>query len=234
MAPLFGFSEEVFNSVRHIDRFSKEDFKHPSQSLKEIIFKHRLTDDVGITLTHKHMDIRDNEIIVGSYDPSNNKVVLTYRARTAEDDEDLMKTHVPFQFIFGADFGWMPVAFWDIRSEGSSVIKGKLERMLENPTFLSDISAELQSQLTEGIANYGVCLLFHALIQGHETGLLETTDTDERTQWFRVAASVPVDESFNAVSTIWHWNPELTEDDCVSVCHLDRWSHDHNSSHMRR
>jgi len=223
MAPTFTkFSEEVFNSVRHIDGLPHDEFKDPSEDFKKLVYAHNLTDVVGITLTHKHMDIRENEVIVGSFDSVNNKVVITYRAITA-DDGDLTEDWIPFQFVYGANFGWMPVAYWDVRSSGSAVMKAKFDK-IKGSTFLSDLSTILQNQETGGIANFGICLLFHSLIEGHETGLVETTDTHERTQWFRVEASLAASQ-FSKVTTIWHWNPELFEDNCVVGCLTSGGSH---------
>lgn len=229
MATLVNFSEEVFNSVRHIDGLQKEEFKLPCKSLKQLVFNHNLMDVVGITLTHKHMDIRANEVIVGSYDSADNKVVLTYRA-IAADDVQLMQNWIPFQFVYGADFGWMPVAYWDVCSVGSAAMKDKYDK-IKASTFLSDLSTILQTEMTVGIANYGICLLFHSLIIGHDTGLIETTDTRERTQWFRVESSIPASQC-SKVTTIWHWNQELFEDVCKrTVCVYDPDQEYHMSIH---
>mmetsp|Transcript_16558 Transcript_16558/g.36708 ORF Transcript_16558/g.36708 Transcript_16558/m.36708 type:complete len:239 (-) Transcript_16558:287-1003(-) len=217
MATLISFSEDVFNSVRHIDGLAKEEFKDPAESLKQLVFQHDLRHVVGITLTHKHIGIRQDEVIVGSYDSASNKVVLTYRAITPEDG-DLMQTWIPFQFVYGVDFGWMPVAYWDVRSEGSAMMREKFEKVKDS-TFLADLSTLLQSQLTGGIANYGMCLLFQSMIEGHETGLMETTNGHERTQWFRAAASVTMPPDSTALPTIWHWNNGTTTEDICLNCY---------------
>jgi hypothetical protein len=233
---LLHFSTELFNNLPHIDTLTLETNHTPSEQLKNVIKCHNLLDAVAITLTHKHFDLNPNEIVVGSYNADENKIVMDFRSISPESSEDVFQMLIPFQFVFSFSRGWMPVAFWDINS-GGDIMSTRLQRVLLSD-FLESYSTVLKSLQDKDhgdFAEYGVSLIFQSFVQGYESGLLETTDDIARNQWFRVQNTVKVPDSSESVTTIWHWNVNsdtLMEDECRSTCIVDRWSHDHNSTHF--
>lgn len=235
------FNTELFNALPHIDKLRHDEETQLRryafvQTAKELVKQHALMSAVGITLTHKHLDIEQNEIILGSYDEAENKIATTW---CTPDEETQRPFLFPFQFVFHLKKGWVPVAYWDVRAPGGLEMKDKVERLLNATAFLEEFASHLVSfqhaDDSSEFAPFGLTAIFHTLVKGYGDrglGLVETTNLSMRNQLF----GIPNDEVLNdpancVVDTIWHWKESADkskEYECASACIVDRWSHDHN------
>jgi hypothetical protein len=223
------FCSQLFNEIPHVDTLDHS-IVHEDRlpALKAIIKEFDLLDCVAITLTHKHIDVNEDEIIVGSF--AVDKIIMNWESKVGTED------FVPFQFVYNSASGWMPVAFWNPTSAGyaeSILPKFAKVEAVAGP-FFEKMAQALRGVTTGGFAAYGISLIFQQLVDDSNTGLLETTDSKAKNQWFR---KVPenVDANYNTMSTIWYWlkNPEDgAEDQCRVVCNYHQWTSEHRSNHQ--
>ena len=227
----------LFNALPHIDHLPRclqnghRGLGEPGPELKACIKSHGLLFDVAITLTHKHIDLQEGDIIIGSYDPIENRVIMSFRPLDSEADSELIAHLVPFQWVYSQVHKWIPVAYWDSRADHGDVILERFRRMVATP-LLEDFSKTMSETLSpaamfvhgangQEFAKFGVSLVFQTAVRGHEQGLMETTSDTERNQWFRLTSAVPLGEGANIETTIWHWkhNSDTTmEDQCDTDC----------------
>jgi len=244
------FQSALFNALPHIDHLTQEGIEEgrislgkPGPDLKTSIKSHGLLYDVAITLTHKHIDLQEKDLIIGSYDAEENKIVMNFRSLDAEADSDLLTSLIPFQFVYSREHKWIPVAYWDSRAAYGDMMLERYQRMAATP-FLEDFAKTMTETIPPAVAfvagangqefaKFGVSLVFQTAVRGHEEGLLETTSNVDRNQWFRERSTLT--EGDSVMTTIWYWkhnSDSNMEDDCRTVCNYDRWSHDHNQSHF--
>ena len=230
----------LFNALPHIDHLPRclqnghRGLGEPGPELKACIKSHGLLSDVAITLTHKHIDLQVGDIIIGSYDPTENKVIMSFRPLDSKADSELIAHLIPFQFVYSKVHKWIPVAYWDSRADHGDVILERFRRMVVTP-FLEDFSKTIIETLSpaamfvrgangQEFAKFGVSLVFQTAVHGHEGGLVESTSVAMRNQWFRLTSAVPFREleGANIETTIWHWKHNSNtdvEDGCPTYCH---------------
>jgi hypothetical protein len=234
----------LFNALPHIDHLPRclqnghRGLGEPGPELKACIKSHGLLFDVAITLTHKHIDLQDGDVIIGSYDPTENKVIMSFRPLDSKADSELIAHLIPFQFVYSQVHKWIPVAYWDSRADHGDVILERFRRMVATP-LLEDFSKTMSETLSpaamfvhgangQNFAKFGVSLVFQTAVRGYEQSLVETTSATERNQWFRLTSAVPFGEGANIETTIWHWkhNPGTQmEDRCIANCYDDGKKH---------
>lgn len=237
------FSADTFNSLPHVDNLPhKEESQRAREAclngLKSVIYRHKLLDAVGITLTHKHMDVRENEVVVGCYDEADNKIVMNWHALQGDDHLYLF----PFQFVFHVEKGWIPTAFWDIRTSGGQELKAKAEMLLNAHAFFREFAETVSAVSLDGgyspdFGVFGLTVLFQSVVKGYgiEAMLVESTDVENRNQWFRLMTPSGTGESM--IHTIWSWKPkpngeEPMMDSCTFIgCRHHQWTHEHDVVH---
>lgn len=247
-APIF--PSALFNAMPHIDDLPREreeegrvSLGQPGPELKATIKSHGLLYDVAITLAHKHIDLQERDLVIGSYDPEDNKIVMSFRSLDNEADSELLANLVPFQFVYSRVHKWIPVAYWDSRAVYGDVMLERYQRMAATPLMddfaktMTETSSPAAAYVAgaggEEFAKFGISLVFQTTVRGYEEGLMETTSDVERNQWFRLQSAMPARDFGLVVATIWHWrlNPDDLEDscatDCMSNCVLHQWTHTH-------
>ena len=193
-----------FNAQPHIEGITTIDISSNVEALKNAISKHQMHDVVGVSRTHKHLDLIDiNERVVSYYDAVDNKICIDFKVVTPE-----MKL-VPYQWIF-ADGKWMPVAFWDMMRGGGKEMSDHFQKFVEAKAFLSDIMVTMHQIPNASVV--GLCLRFQDLLQAGTNGLTETTDHVARTQCF---CKDDQEDTSDSIATHWYWNEgEEVDDTC--------------------
>jgi hypothetical protein len=242
----------LFNALPHIDHLPRclhnghRGLGEPGPELKACIKSHGLLFDVAITLTHKHIDLQEGDIIIGSYDPKENKIIMSFRPLDSKADSELIAHLIPFQFVYSQVHKWIPVAYWDSRADYGDVILERFRRMVATP-LLEDFSQTMSETLSHAamfvhgangqeFAKFGVSLVFQTAVRGHEQGgLVETTSDTERNQWFRLTSTVPFEDGATIETTNWYWkhnSDSNTEDNCYMSCVGD-YGYNHGLMHVQ-
>jgi len=198
------FSETYYNSQPHIDLAQYLDLEVHVESLKQVLFKHSMTNIVGFCRTHKHMDLQNRERVVAFHDVTKNSLVFDYRVLSEEELETSTEYLIPYQFVYDPlSCDWIPLAYWDKRTPGGESIAKALDQLLKMPIFLEDLAKALKLLSSVSPSAIGLSLRFQHLVVGSEVGLLENTDTEARKQWMFVQE--PTD---SCVTTHWYWNAQ--------------------------
>lgn len=165
------FTVESFNRLS--DPYSANQFLKARESsiseLGNIILKHGLENDVGIRLLHKHYDLRGDEIVVATREPSK----ITIRPRKKMDCTVrplIWKLH---------ESEWYPVEFVE-EHEGWTALSEQTERIAKSPAFLRDLTQKVREL---GLSNVlGITLLLNGMIAMPTSyNLYERTDEITRT-----------------------------------------------------
>ena len=202
---------DTYNAMPHIHFCGTQNLEEPVELLKLVITKHNMRHIVGVSRTHKHIDVQDGEGAISR--AVNGKEIVT-------EFKSLTETSrlIPYQFILNEN-GWMPVAFWDAQAEGGDEIAVQFNKLINAPDFMKDVALTLRSCPLG--STVGLCLRFGDLVKGSETGgLLETTNEDNKVQRFAMPGPTAVND--NLYTTHWHWKEKVEGADdgyCTHCCH---------------
>lgn len=242
------FPSALFNAMPHIDHLPRESEEkghfslgEPGPEFKASINSHGLLYDVAITLTHKHIDLQERDLVIGSFDPEENKIIMSFRSLDVQADSELLAHLIPFQFVYSREHKWIPVAYWDSRAAHGDVMLERYQRMAATP-LLEDFAKMMTETLSpaaafvagaggQEFAKFGISLVFQTAVRGHEEGLLETTSDKDRNQWFRKLP--PLSETESVTTTIWYWNlnSDGVEDKCKAKCVVEKYLSGHYPDH---
>jgi hypothetical protein len=173
--------------------------------LGAIICQHGLQDIAGITLLHKHFDLKHDEFLLREY--SNNSVhvdphrvtdpasIVPYLWGIKKDPDSGMWMSYPLEFIRPTEVN-LPV-------------KDQSEAVSTNTVFLKELGTRLAE--LELLETFGVALLFQNVIPlGEGEVLLEGTEFEDRENVSVVAHISEFGVQEINTPTLWRFTPEWT------------------------
>lgn len=220
----------TFNSLPHIDEVGKKDLNDTINAVRGLISTYGLSNIVGLSRSHKHLDLKDSEFQIASAVPEEQKILVEFRVPSSEELQYL----VPYQFIWDlVNLQWRATAVFDSRTAGGEEMKAKCEHLLTCHSFLRECTQVFESCPID--APCGLTLPLHQTIFPGLDKLVETTNSKERTQWFRSYDSFPKDafiKGTDVVTTNWFWRKKASKEEldhetaCVYTCDDTFYGHD--------
>ncbi|MFE9577312.1 hypothetical protein ACFYO1_13060 [Nocardia sp. NPDC006044] len=121
--------------------------------LGDIICRHRLHEDAGLCLLHRHFDLADDERLVGTYDQDDYVVRVSRRPAWSGVVPSVWRVE-----SLGSESGWgyRPVEFADTAGAGAK-LGLRAARTMANREFLREMAQQLRSLELNGIV--GVAIL---------------------------------------------------------------------------
>lgn len=212
---------KTFNSLPHIHKVAKKDLTDTVNTVKGLVSTFGLSEIVGLSRTHKHLDLNESELQIASAVPQEQKILVEFRVPSSEELQHL----VPYQFIWDpVTSQWRATAVFDSRTAGGEEMRAKCEHLLTCHSFLRECAQVFECCPLD--APCGLTLPLHQTIFKGIEKVLETTDEEERTQWFRSYDSFPKDafEGKDHITTNWFFSGLAEDDDwgrCEVFCMYD-------------
>lgn len=216
------YKPEVFANLETFEaaREQLENRKELLPELGDVIRRHGLNQQIGISLLHKHFDLAPEERLVEEFEDNH-----AYIRPTAECADSLPYMWKLEQDEQSGEATWIPLEF--VRRTDAAEVSERAATVAQNPTFLRELAEKLADL---GVTNlFGFSVLHRDTIHVAEGNILvESTDDDARVLMFSALPRTAVDPK-TLTQTLWKFSAEggvegVTE--CSHCTHCTHCTHD--------
>ncbi len=204
-----------FNNLLDIDDvspYSEEDVKVIAQ-LGKVLIAHNMHQRFGISLIHKHYDLKENEIVLETTSEQNAKE-FSMSVASFDNQSDVLPSM--WRFVAGNTkieaTQWMKCS--DKMREQYSLMDEDLLVLLALRTSMMELGC---------MDRFGVSLLHRVLPLANSEFLMEGTDVDNRSQIMELLPMAELDEG-QSIETLWSMSGDNTMHmsmGCRFYCHYD-------------
>lgn len=197
------YESRVFDEMSLVDdahiRFQNKEAEKVIARLAEIICKHGLQEAVGVSMTHRHFDIRADERLVETF--HDNKAYI----KPVEASSEIGLTPFTWRLAQSSEgeWNWYPFEFVQTSVAAPSTIQK--ERILrEHTAFLQEFTATVVEYGMQDVL--GISLVHREVVVGPNQTIVESLDSDTRTLKFEVHNQDEFSSGTHLIPTFWKFN----------------------------
>lgn len=232
------FNSEDFNKLKHIEESCKIELNEAVESIGVILQKHGLEQFIGVSRTHNHFQLNENEIVLAKV-VSNDGVISNLNSDDriislkAINLNELKCKPTPYMWAYDKKMKkFFPVQFFDGFNKD---VSNQFEQLASKSESLRKFFDEfiLKVEELEMEDNIGIYIFHHKFFKNNNCSM-EITNEDKREQWIYPEDKDNFDNiklTENITTTMWDFSTNQN-DFCATHCR--NHCRNHCRSHCRR